>query len=367
MVPIRLGVARILRLGARLTDFDLSRDPFTHGVFAPGGEQRSCKMRMAYPKSFAAMGILVAIACLGRAADAAHHAHLWRVWRDLDALETPAARGRRLHASGATSDTHEHTAVINAADTHLHLSYTAVQHEQHTLRLLEPALAPRISAIRCNDTHVTVTGGAGLMDELAGRFVPGAVVTGACEERPFYRITHSYVAHPPSTITFATEHVSLQRAFDALSLNFRWSPPGRPRRSAAGGRAAPPPPPEQEEKGSKAEASEPPPRARRQLFLSEIVEGVGNRLGEGLVNAAGQLIDLAGRIASGLANGIDATDGFSGSFIATVRSHWESLQETLRCADGRPALALPAPRRDGCGRRALGAAPFSRASTSTSS
>ena len=75
---------------------------------------------------------------------AAQHAHLWKggymrrgstAFRAREALETPPAVSRR---GRLLSDVHEHTATLDGADTRVHLAYTAVQHERHTLRLLAP-------------------------------------------------------------------------------------------------------------------------------------------------------------------------------------------------------------------------------------
>ena len=264
------------------------------------------------------------------------HAHLFRVFRDLDELHTPPERSASPDGRGRRLSAHTHSATVDLADTRLELTYDAVAHERHALRLLEPALAPHIHSIHCaNATHVRVRGEIELPALLADRLRDGGdggiVMTGACtseEEptasRPFYCRVARVAARCDSCgeITLETEPIGLHDAFDSLKLAFRWSPP-RTRTPRA--QAAPPPP------------APPPPlqhAGRRRLFLSKIGDAL-NDLGEGLVDAGGKLLDKAGKVASGLVGAIvggvgGALDGMGDSLPEAVKGHWESLVDTLK-------------------------------------
>ena len=239
---------------------------------------------------------MLALILAGCAAPSEHaHAHLFRVFRDLDELHTPPERTAPPDGRGRRLSAHSHSATVDLADTRLELTYDAVAHERHALRLLEPALAPHIHSIHCaNATHVRVRGDASLPALLADRLRDGGdggiVMTGACtseEEptasRPFYCRVARVAARCDTCgeITLETEPIGLHDAFDSLKLAFRWSPP-RTRTPRA--QAAPPPPPsppQQQQTG------------RRRLFLSKIGDAL-NDLGEGLVDAGGKLLDATG-------------------------------------------------------------------------
>ena len=266
---------------------------------------------------------------------AAPSEHLFRVFRDLDELHTPPERTAPADGRGRRLSAHTHSATVDLADTRLELTYDAVAHERHALRLLEPALAPHIHSIHCaNATHVRVRGDASLPALLADRLRDGGgggiVMTGACtseEEptasRPFYCRVARVAARCDTCgeITLETEPIGLHDAFDSLKLAFRWSPP-RTRTPRAQAAPPPPPPPQQQHAG------------RRRLFLSKIGDAL-NDLGEGLVDAGGKLLDKAGKVASGLVGAITggvggALDGMGDSLPEAVKGHWESLVDTLK-------------------------------------
>ena len=57
------------------------------------------------------------------------HAHLFRVFRDLDELHTPPERTAPPDGRGRRLSAHTHSATVDLADTRLELTYDAVAHE----------------------------------------------------------------------------------------------------------------------------------------------------------------------------------------------------------------------------------------------
>ena len=229
--------------------------------------------------------------------------------------------------------THVHEVSADAQhDMALHMRYTAVQHTQHTLPLLEPTLASSIASIACNATHVTSRlreADAAMARRLfVQRFEPGATLTGACIEtpgaapRPFYRTVHAMRFEELLVHWLATD-VPLHAAFDALDLKLEL-------------RSAPPPTGDTHaaEPGWSAAPHTRTASPRRRLFLERVlpgsVRGALNDLGEGVRDSAGALLQISGRLIAGIGGAGGALDGFADSAISTLRTQWEGLAATSR-------------------------------------
>uniref|UniRef100_A0A7S2NA07 Lipid-binding serum glycoprotein N-terminal domain-containing protein n=1 Tax=Haptolina brevifila TaxID=156173 RepID=A0A7S2NA07_9EUKA len=254
---------------------------------------------------------------------ASSHDHLFQV--SDPSLLTPHSRKLSEHAHSAEHERHT-------------LHYSAVQHPRHTLRLLEPQLAPLITAIHCNETHVTIHLDEHRLSEamvtLSDRFEIGAVCSGACidlatgadEPRPFYRTAQAMHADlPRRELHLQASPTSLHAAFDTLNLKVRVLPGGvQPQSNPA-------------EAGDIVDGV-----GRRRLFFNRIpgigdVKGALNELGEGIRDAAGTLIDIGGRLIGGVSGIVDdasgdvgdALDGFAESASSAVQSAWETAVGAL--------------------------------------
>ncbi len=83
---------------------------------------------------------------------AANTAHLFQVFGNLAELQQ-----QRSHTNGRSliAETHEFT--HEAADTNLHLAYTATHHPRHTLALLDADIASDLASMECAGSSVIVT------------------------------------------------------------------------------------------------------------------------------------------------------------------------------------------------------------------
>lgn len=120
-----------------------------------------------------------------------------------------------------------------------------MEHPQHTLALLDPAVACDIMSIDCAPATVTIhlrsadAARALLAGHTAGDFVSGACPSvvdadsGEEESAPFYRrvvassLTMGADGSPDATLVLVTEDVKLPELFDSLNITFKWSPPSR--------------------------------------------------------------------------------------------------------------------------------------------
>lgn len=262
------------------------------------------------------------------------HDHLFRAHPLLQAPpEAAGARhGRRM--------SFKHSVDTEVHNSRLVLEYSGVVSSRHTLRLLEPALAPLIAAIACNSTHVSLQLSASplALDTLSARFEVGAMITGACQQSgdepaPFYRTTHAMAACAscsPQTLHFATRNSSLYSAFDSIDLRFHVGRPQKPASASApssSSDASSPSSAQQPEGGAATGEAGAGRASRRRLFLNAIGDFT-NSLGEGLVDLGGKLLEGVGK-AIGIIPSTGAIEDIGGIFD-DVATFWNAVSGAVK-------------------------------------